>query len=101
LYYTFDISEKDNTPSLGQFEQPGDRLSRKKDGALDGAKYDRSEGQGHAFHVTWDMNDELTFKSITAYREMTFEDANDYDGNVPPYAAIGQFHTERTFETEQ
>lgn len=102
LYYTYDMSEKDNTPSFGQFDVLGERVKRKEKGELDGAKFDTSESQGHALHVTWGMTDELTFKSITAYRDMTFEDANDYDGQAAPYVAPqNQFHTNRTFETDQ
>lgn len=107
IYYTFDMNEKDNTPSYGQFDLLGSKLDkRRKAGALDGAKKDTSETKGHALTITWSANDELTFKSISAYRHVKFDDLNDYDGHVAPYpAAVGggvsQFHTHRQSETKQ
>src|SRR5690554_4475496 len=101
LYYTYDISEKDNTPVFGQFDIKGSKADKRREkGALDNAYYDKSTTQGHAFHVTWDIDDVLTFKSITAYRGMKFKDLNDYDGtdSVIPFQ---QFEVYRNFETDQ
>src|SRR5690554_3414301 len=116
LYYTYDISEKDNTPAFGQFDIKGSKADKRREkGALDNAYYDKSTTQGHAFHVTWDIDDMLTFKSITAYRGMKFKDLNDYDGfdqtsgdalvngqhpDFAPYT-VGQFEVYRNFETDQ
>src|SRR5690554_378373 len=79
LYYTFDMNEKDNTPTYGQFDaltDPSGKTddTRRSKGGLDGANYDKSESQGHAFHVAWDMTEVLSFKSISAYRKMKFND---------------------------
>lgn len=66
------------------------------EGALDGAGYDKSKTQGHNIITTFDINDQLTLKSITAYREMEFNDSNDYDGT-----AFTVFHTDRNVEQNQ
>lgn len=108
IYYVYDMNRKDNTPTFGQFDPiDGPRDKRKSSGALDGAIYDKSKTQGHALTMTWDANDELTFKSLTAYRHVKFDDKNDYDGFVndladlsPPYG-VYQFHTNRQAETKQ
>ncbi len=106
LYYTFDWARRDNTPAFGQFEvgtfnDSGELIGpaetkRLKEGSLDGTLFDRSKSLGHAVHVTWDISDTVTFKSISAYREMEFNDSNDYDG-VP----FTGFHTIRDVEHSQ
>ncbi len=96
LYYTFDQSEKDNTPAFGQLTGTDDDFHRQEEGSLDGAKYDRSESSGHALHLTWEISPSLSFKSITAFREMTFDDSNDYDGTSQTF-----FHTERHVDQDQ
>lgn len=98
VYYTFDASEKDNTVSLGQ--AVGGPKDRRGSGALDGAGKDQSESTGHAITFSYDFGN-VEFKSITAYREMSFDDKNDYDGaDVPVGAAIG-FYSERHADQEQ
>lgn len=115
IYYTFDMNEKDNTPPMGQFDlASAKRDNRENSTALDGVVYDRSKGKGHALHLTWDATDELTVKSISAYRKVEFDDKGDYDGHVianpmaPPiyvidgnmYAVSG-FQGQRNTKTEQ
>src|SRR5690606_5160735 len=36
--------------------------------------------EGHSVTVSWNLNDDHTFKSITAYREMKSRDAMELDG---------------------
>jgi len=96
LYYTFDRSKKDNTPSFGQATGAADDFERQDEGSLDGAKYEKSESLGHALHFDWQLNDNVMLKSISAYREMMFDDSNDYDGT--PFTF---FHTERHVDQEQ
>ena len=104
LYYTYDWSDKNNTPPLGHNEQAAlvnghyelPSPERKKSGRLNGADFDKSDSLGHGLHITWAISDALTFKSITAYREMNFHDHNDYDGTD---ATI--FHAERDVEQDQ
>lgn len=100
FYYTYDNSDKDLTPSMGQSSIPGvtpdDIKTRNDSAALDGVKFDRSESSGHAFTATWKLNESLTIKSITAFREINFEDGSDYDG----FDLLG-FHTIREVDHEQ
>lgn len=106
LFYTYDMSDKDNTPAFGQFDAKGSKLDkRRKSGALDGAIYDKAKNQGHAVHVTWNIADDLTFKSISAYRDMQYKDLNDFDGldqsTVPVVNGISSFNVYRGFSNEQ
>lgn len=101
LSYTYDWAQRDNTVAFGQPEVLGANgelpdPKRTGKGALDGAGFDKSESSGHNFQVTWDINDSLVFKSITAHREMEFNDFNDYDG----FAIVG-FHAERDVDHKQ
>ncbi|MEH6550853.1 MAG: TonB-dependent receptor [Pseudomonadales bacterium] len=80
IYYTYDMNERDNTPSMGQFEISGLPTKRNDQGKSDGAYKDTSDSSGHALHLDYAINDTMTLKSITAYREMNFADVNDYDG---------------------
>ncbi|NIB41005.1 TonB-dependent receptor [Pseudomaricurvus alkylphenolicus] len=94
LQYSFDWSEKNNTPSMPQ-ATPQPVYERLDNAGANGAIYDRSTGEGHALHVTADFGD-LTIKSITAYREMSFDDTFDFDAT-----ALTFFHTVREVEHEQ
>lgn len=104
--YAFDWAYRDNTPSFGQIEfgktdSAGNvtgpaNIDRKDKGSLDGTVYDKSRSSGHSLHLAWDINDELTFKSISAYRNLSFNDKNDYDG-LP----IVIFHAERHANHDQ
>lgn len=100
FYYTYDNSDKDLTPSMGQANiygvDPDDTKIRKESAALDGATFDRSESSGHALTVTWQASDNLTIKSISAFREINYEDGNDYDG----FDSLG-FHTIRRVDHDQ
>lgn len=105
-FYTYDYSSRDNTPGFGQFElgELNDAFeivgpaetNRLDEGTLDGSVFDTSETSGHALHLTLDLNDSTTLKSISAYREMEFHDINDYDG-VP----FTGFHAERDVSHSQ
>lgn len=105
IYYVYDMNRKDNTPSFGQFDPMGSKADkRRSSGEVDGAIYDKSKTQGHALTMTWDATDELTFKSLTAYRHVKFDDKNDYDGFAVPFEPtlqVGQFHTNRQADTKQ
>ncbi|NRA41540.1 MAG: TonB-dependent receptor [Pseudomonadales bacterium] len=104
LQYTYDMAERDNTVAFGQFE-PGvlkggkfvaAKVDRADEGSLDGAGEDTSDNSGHTLNIAWDINDDLLFKSITAYRELSFADQNDYDGS----AFLG-FNTKRDVDQDQ
>ncbi len=100
FYYTYDNSDKDNTPPMGQVNiaaiMPDDTKSRQETAALDGVQFDRSESSGHALTVTWQQSPNLTIKSISAVREIDYEDGSDYDG----FDLLG-FHTIREVMHEQ
>lgn len=100
FYYTYDNSDKNNTPSMGQVYiadiMPEDTKNRQDSAALDGVQFDRSKSSGHALTMTWQQSDNLTIKSITAFREIDYEDGSDYDG----FDMLG-FHTIREVKHEQ
>lgn len=48
---------------------------------VDGIHRAETEVDGHSFHVDYDINEALTFKSIIAYREMDNTGAGDSDGS--------------------
>lgn len=100
FYYVYDSSDKNLTPPLGQINIPGlmpdDAKSRQESAALDGVAFDRSKSTGHALTVTWDVRENLQVKSITAQREIDFEDTVDADG-----ADLIGFHTIRRVNHEQ
>jgi iron complex outermembrane receptor protein len=100
ILYSYDFAKRNNTVAFGQPESLVNgqlpTAKRLEAGALDGAGVDESESFGHALTVTYDINDAMTFKSITAYREMSFNDSGDYDG-----APITIFHTDRNVDHEQ
>ncbi|CAA0108127.1 Pesticin receptor [BD1-7 clade bacterium] len=88
--YAFDWAYRDNTPTFGQKEDGktdgagrvtgAANLDRKDEGSLNSTIYDKSRSSGHSLHLDWEIDDSLDFKSITAYRSLSFNDANDYDG---------------------
>ena len=85
----------DNTPALGYITVTPD-YNRPKSADMDGSIYERSTTDGHSIHLTWDVGD-VTVKSITAYREMSFNDTLDLDGGSPFY----QFHVKRDIDQDQ
>jgi len=96
LLYTYDWSKKDNTPSFGQLDLPTDPVKRKSSGTLNGSIEDTSEVKGHAITLTWEVSENMTFKSITSQREMQFKDTGDYDGT-----ADTGFHAIRDIDHKQ
>ncbi|MEY8198052.1 MAG: TonB-dependent receptor, partial [Colwellia sp.] len=100
LYYTYDSSDKKLTPSMGQVNivgvHPDDSKSRQDSAALDGAINDNAKSSGHALTATWQASDNLTIKSISAYREIEYTDGGDYDG----FDLVG-FHSIRNIDHEQ
>jgi len=101
--YRFDYSDTDQgvnhsylsraNPAVLPFLQPWVTNERQKKVSVDGRTFERSEVQGHALTLTWDVNDTNTLKSITAYRELEWDDLLDLDGSPLPVA-----HTARQSE---
>lgn len=88
--YNFDYSKKDNTPSFGQFDlgynaENGQyyvpETVRLEQGSLDGAVEEKAKSQGHALNLDYQINDQISLKSITGHRALQYDDTNDYDGS--------------------
>jgi iron complex outermembrane receptor protein len=113
LGYAYDYSDKELNPKLAQLTQVGTNSSLSAppflgqalyltdddefadDASNDFARFENSETQGHAFTATW-TSDGLTFKSITSYRELDWEDGLDIDGTP-----IDIFHSDRYIDYDQ
>ncbi len=106
--YSFDYSDQDNDPRLGQLTQTSlnsflssgglqdayltSEDDRADEASNDWAFYERAESSGHALDVTW-SGDNMQVRSITAYRQMDFEDLIDIDGTP-----VDVFHSGREVE---
>jgi len=83
------------SPYLSSDSKQVDHLSNNRSG------YEISETRGHALQLSWAAGElgalgEVTFKSITAYREMDWADLIDIDGSPLDF-----FHSERDVEYDQ
>jgi len=96
--YTFDYSDQDNNPRLGQltqtssnsflsapaFLQQGAYLTqddkRADKASNDWAVQEKAESYGHALDIAW-SGDDISLRSITSYRELDFNDLIDIDGS--------------------
>ncbi|MEE4661956.1 MAG: TonB-dependent receptor, partial [Halieaceae bacterium] len=113
--YAFDYSDQDNDPRLGQLTQTSlnsflssgglqdayltnedDRADRASN---DKAFYERAESQGHALDLTW-TGENIQLRSITAYRELEFEDLLDIDGTPIDVFSSGRFVEYDSFSQE-
>lgn len=95
VQYSYDWSDMNNLPAMPQVV-PAPVYERPEGIALDGAKFDLSTTKGHSLTVTSQLSDQWQFKSITAKRDMSFDDALDLDG-----APMTFFHTERHVDHSQ
>jgi len=87
--FSYDWSETNNTAPFGQFDVPpglaqqvfelGD-LERQDEGALNGVGEESSKSSGASLTLNYDIDDRHSLKSITAYRELEYDDAVDADG---------------------
>lgn len=125
IAYSYDHSKKNTTPPAGQltdiptgsaldlgggFVLPVDGVlnpyltsdSKRADKiSNDKSFFENAETRGHALHVSWDAGDlgvlgDVTFKSITSYRELDWVDIIDIDGSPLDF-----FHSERDIEYDQ
>lgn len=108
--YTYDYSKTDNLPRFGQLTQVSpnsvlyagglqeayltDDDEREDEGSNDWAFEETSEVEGHALDLSW-RGDSITLRSISAYRELTWDDVIDIDGT-----ALDLFHSERHVDYE-
>lgn len=89
--YAFDISDADGKPGWGQLVdtqipalQPYITDRRLDTASIDGGASDASLTSGHSLAMTWDLSDALSLKSISAYRRLSADLLNDYDGTPVP-----------------
>lgn len=68
-----------------------DRTTRQSTASVDGNIYEKSKTYGHALTLAVDLG-ATTLKSITAYRNLKFDDSLDLDG-TPLNVALTQRHT--------
>lgn len=96
--YTFDYSDQDNNPRLGQLTQTSANSflsapaflqqdayltqddKRADKGSNDWAVEEKAESYGHALDISW-SGENISVRSITAYRELDFNDLIDIDGS--------------------
>lgn len=92
--YRFDHSSVDQTPNFDQLYRVDSDLGytgfdsyashdRLKHASIDAPVFERAKITGHAFTLNWDMDEVNTFKSITGYRKLAWDDSLDLDGS--PY----------------
>ena len=116
MRYAYDFSEKDQEPTasvLTSVDDPGlgfgallspyiqsenDYPSKLSN---DQSRYEKSEVEGHALHLNYRPGElgslgDVTFKSITSYRKLSWDDAIDLDGSP-----IDFFHSERHIDYDQ
>ncbi|MBK7249715.1 MAG: TonB-dependent receptor [Gammaproteobacteria bacterium] len=97
--YRFDYSDTDQWPdtpicrarTILPFLAPYVTHDRDAPVSVDAPTFERSRTLGHSFTLTWDVNDTNTLKSITAYRQLRWNDLLDLDGSPLPVA-----HTARS-----
>ncbi|NKF22007.1 TonB-dependent receptor [Solimonas marina] len=101
--YRFDRSVVDQTPNWDQLYRidtdfgiyPGltDYAShqRQTHADLDAPMFEKARIMGHAFTLNWDADDANTFKSITGYRTMRWDDSLDLDGSPNDVAFTQRF----------
>jgi len=114
--YAYDYSDRDQQPSMGVLSDAGDLVNgvafflqpyvvdtdkRPDKISNDHSDYEESEVEGHALNLGWDLGEagflgDLTLRSITSYRELTYDDAIDIDGSP-----IDFFHSARHIDYDQ
>lgn len=109
IAYTYDYSDQDRLPRLGQLTQTGpnsflysgvqepyltDADDRADKASNDWAFKESSESHGHALDIAW-RGDNITLRSITAFRDLEWDDILDIDGTP-----IDIFHSERHIDYE-
>jgi len=105
--YRFDYTDVDQNPmhsyltralipALSPYVSP-ERLGTV---SVDGPSFERVKLEGNALTLTWELNERNTLKSISAYREISTDDALDLDGSPLPIAHTSRLSDYRTFSQE-
>ncbi len=121
--YTYDYSEVDQKPTYSQvvsllddgiFDPDSENYAglplhlythtqRQElvsvDGSIGGEVFEKSDVTGHALNISYDFGN-ITFKSITGYRDLTWEDSLDIDGSPLFIAHTQRFSTYESLSQE-
>jgi iron complex outermembrane receptor protein len=113
ILYSFDTSRDASVSGYAQFTQllPGAQplppifsleLDRVRSGRA-GLQLEPSVGKvkGHSLHAEWDISDELSLRSISAYREMRQTQYDNSGGLLQPFSPNGVFARLSYTEVEQ
>ena len=91
--YRFDYSHADQMPLHSQLYRAlipelSGYVSREREGSasIDGATFERMRILGHALTLSWELDSNNTLKSISARRDMQWDDGLDLDGSPLPVA---------------
>ncbi len=108
--YRFDYSDTDQVvnhsylsranPAILPFLQPYVTHDRDARVGVDGPAFEHSKSMGHSLTLTWDVNDRNTLKSITAYRDLKWDDLLDLDGSPLPVAQTERLSDYDAFSQE-
>jgi iron complex outermembrane receptor protein len=103
--YVFDWSNIGGTPNYFQLEPtPVERLTHTvRDIDTDTFQESDYDISGHGLTLTWNLNDALTLKSLTGYRELESDTYQDFGTTLTPfvYAARNQLDHEQVSEELQ
>jgi len=111
--YAYDFSNKDNTPQAPHLTHAdpdqvpfllpyvGDEDKRPSRLSSDTEVFEEADIDGHSLHLGYDLGEsgflgDVQLKSITSYREMTWDDLLDIDGSP-----IDAFHSGRGIDYDQ
>lgn len=115
LLYSYDLTRIDEIPTtpfvtgtsptdgVGAIIQPfavGYRTDRPSSISVDHPHQAKTDVDGHSLHVDWALSDTLTFKSITAYRDMENISFADSDGSPFSFLATDDTQTTEQFTQE-
>ena len=96
--YRFDYSNLDQIPMHSYlvrgdlpFLTPYVTKTRDSRVAVDGPTLERSKVVGQGLTLSWDIDDQNTLKSISAYRTLRWDDQLDLDGSPLAVAHTGRF----------
>jgi iron complex outermembrane receptor protein len=96
--YRFDFSHTDQSNNYLQlFRSDDPRLQdfvsqdRQRFADINSESFERARVQGHAFTLSWSVDERLTVKSISGYRKVRWEDSLDLDGSPETVAFTQRF----------
>ena len=110
LAYRFDFSEADQAATHSQLHRlDADFMlpilgfvstEREDSASVDGPSFEKSEVSGHSLTVDLDLSETLSFKSITAFRDLTWSDGLDLDGTPIDVAHTQRYSDYESFSQE-